>query len=316
QFDWSHPGLRNVMHLMGPAILGNAAVQINVTVNNNFASRLDDPNGPISWLGYAFRFMQLPIGIFGVAIGSATLPAISRSAAAQNFEEFRQTLSRSLGLVFLLTIPSAVGLAVLGETIVGAIYQLGRFTAADTTQTARALSCYAIGLVGYAAAKILNPAFYALQDSRTPMLISFGSIVINLVTVITMIRVFGFGHEGLALSTSAVAIFSSVGLFTVMRQRIGGIYGRNLWSSFWRVTLASALMGAAIWGTSHEIVTNFGTSKMMRFLDLAISIPVGMIVLYYICRILRVSELDLAVRSLAGPLQRKLPFLRARIANQ
>ena len=139
QFDWSHPGLRQIFMLMGPAILGNAAVQINVTVNNNFASRLDDPNGPVSWLGYAFRFMQLPLGVFGVAIASATLPSISRSAAAENFDEFRQTLSRSLGLVFVLTIPSAVGLAVLGESIVAAVYQMGEFNAFDTRQTARAL---------------------------------------------------------------------------------------------------------------------------------------------------------------------------------
>ena len=90
QFDWSHPGLRQIFRLMGPAILGNAAVQINVTVNNNFASRLPDPDGPVSWLGYAFRFMQLPLGIFGVAIASATLPSISRSAAANDFDEFRK----------------------------------------------------------------------------------------------------------------------------------------------------------------------------------------------------------------------------------
>src|SRR6202171_5223076 len=105
---------------MGPAILGNAAVQINVMVNTNFASSISDPvrgtDGPVSWLGYAFRFMQLPLGIFGVAIASATLPSISRSAAANNLDEFRRTLSRSLGLVFLLTVPSSVGLAMLGES--------------------------------------------------------------------------------------------------------------------------------------------------------------------------------------------------------
>ncbi|HYI96482.1 MAG TPA: murein biosynthesis integral membrane protein MurJ, partial [Bryobacteraceae bacterium] len=220
KIDWSHPGLRHIFRLMGPAILGNAAVQINVTINNNFASRLPDPDGPVSWLGYAFRFMQLPLGIFGVAIASATLPAISRSAAAKDFDEFRLTLSKSLGLVFVLTIPSAVGLAILGDSIVGAVYQFGAFTASDTHQTGRALACYAIGLAGYSAAKVLNPAFYALHDARTPMIISFGSIAVNLLTVIAMVKVAGFGHEGLALSTSAVAIFSSVALFTVMRNRV------------------------------------------------------------------------------------------------
>ena len=117
---------------MGPAVLGNAATQINVMVNTNFASQLGD--GPVSWLSYAFRFMQLPLGIFGVAIASATLPP-SRSAAARNYDEFRRTLSRSLSMVFLLTIPSSVGLHVLGPSIIGAIYQGGRFHVSDTYQT-------------------------------------------------------------------------------------------------------------------------------------------------------------------------------------
>ncbi|MFM2125536.1 MAG: murein biosynthesis integral rane protein MurJ, partial [Acidobacteriota bacterium] len=114
--DWSDPGLRRILTLMGPAILGNAAVQINVMVNTNFASQIADPirgfDGPVSWLSYAFRFMQLPLGVFGVAIGSATLPSISRSAALGDTDEFRRTVSNSLGTVFLLTLPSSIGLAV------------------------------------------------------------------------------------------------------------------------------------------------------------------------------------------------------------
>lgn len=316
KFDWSHPGLRHIFRLMGPAILGNAAVQINVTVNNNFASRLDDPNGPISWLSYAFRFMQLPLGIFGVAIASATLPAISRSAAANDLDAFRTTLSKSLSLVFVLTIPSAVGLAVLGDSIVAAVYQQGAFNLNDTLMTSRALACYAIGLLGYSATKVLNPAFYALHDSRTPMAISFGSIAVNFITVLTMLKLAGFGHEGLALSTSAVAIFSSVALFIVMRNRVGGIYGRNLWRTFIRVSAASALMGATVWFISHSIRNTLGISKLARFADLGVSIPIGMLVLYATCRLLGVTELDQAIKSIAGPLQRRLPFMRARISKQ
>ena len=115
RWDWSDPGLQRIFRLMGPAILGSAAVQINVMVNTNFASQIQDslrgPDGPVSWLGYAFRFMQLPLALFGVAIASATLPMISRSAASGNLEEFRGTLSHSLGMIFFLTIPSSVGLS-------------------------------------------------------------------------------------------------------------------------------------------------------------------------------------------------------------
>ncbi|MBL8295575.1 MAG: murein biosynthesis integral membrane protein MurJ, partial [Bryobacterales bacterium] len=160
--DWSHPGLRHIIQLMGPAILGGAAVQINVMVNTNFASFVSDPlrgpNGPVSWLGWAFRFFQLPLGLFGVAIANATLPTISRSLAANDHDEFRRTLSRSLAVVFLLTLPSSAGLMILGSDMIAAVYQGGKFDAYDTRQTALALSCYAIGLAGYAAAKVLTPA--------------------------------------------------------------------------------------------------------------------------------------------------------------
>lgn len=305
--NWSDPGLRRIALLMGPAILGNAAVQINVTVNSNLASQLGD--GPVSWLGFAFRFMQLPIGIFGVAIASATLPAISRSAAKSDFEEFRATLSRSLGMVFLLTVPSAVGLAVLGTSIVGAIYEHGKFTHFHTIQTANALSWYAVGLVGYSAIKVINPAFYALQDSRTPMIISFLSIVVNFFVALLTVRYFQLGHAGLAMATSSVATVSAVALFVIMRNRIGGIYGRNLWSSFLKVSIASALMGAVAYGTSLMIHREF--HRLVNFIDLAISIPLAVVVLLGTCRLLRVPELDEAVSSLAGPLRRRIPFKRA-----
>jgi putative peptidoglycan lipid II flippase len=312
--NWSDPGMRRILMLMGPAILGNAAVQINVTVNSNLASRLGD--GPVSWLSFAFRFMQLPIGIFGYAIAAATLPAVSRSVANRDFDEFRKTLSHSLGMVFVLTVPSAIGLVVLRETIVSAVFEMGNFSASDTEQTALALACYAIGLVGYAAAKVINPAFYALHDSRTPMIVSTCSIAINLATVLTLLRVAGFGHAGLALSTSAVAVFSSMALFLVMRSRVGGIYGRNLWRTFTRVTLASALMGSAVWLSSRAVAATLGSSKIARLTDLAISIPLGLVVLYIGCRLLRVGELDAAFRAVLGPLQRRLPFLRDKLSNQ
>ena len=231
---------------MAPAILGNAAVQVNVMVNTYFASQINDPirgmDGPTSWLGYAFRFLQLPLGLFGVAIGSATLPSITRSAVAGNMDEFRKTLSRSLGMVFLLTIPSSVGLIVLGRSMIGAIYQTGRFQLYDTQQTASALSCYAIGLAGYSALKVLTPAFYTLHDARTPMVVSLFSIVINFAVSYVMTTHTGFGHSGLALSTSAVALFNFVVLFVILRNRIGGIHGRALFATFLKVLAASAAM--------------------------------------------------------------------------
>ncbi|HYP13492.1 MAG TPA: murein biosynthesis integral membrane protein MurJ, partial [Bryobacteraceae bacterium] len=311
QFDWKDPGLRRILYMMGPAILGNSAVQVNVAVNSNFASWLGD--GPVSWLQAAFRFMQLPLGIFGVAIASATLPTISRSAARQDYDEFRLTLSRSLGLVFLLTIPSAVALVVLAEPVVAAIYQHGLFTAADTRQTARALAFYAIGLTGYAAVKVLSPCFYALNDSRTPMLVSLFSMGVNVVGVLIMLYAFGLGHEGLAMSTSLVAIFNGLTLFVLMRNRIGGIHGRGLWRSFVLVCIAAAVMGMAVWGTSYLVQQWLGQGKAARLVDLVISIPTGLVILFGTCRLLRVPELDMALKASARPLGKLFPFLRARI---
>jgi putative peptidoglycan lipid II flippase len=316
--DWSHPGLRRIFALMGPAIVGTAALQVNVMVNTSFAAGITDAagrviNGPVTWLNAAFRFMQLPLGLFGVAIASATLPAISRSATAGKSDEFRRTLSRSLGLVFLLTVPSSVGLAVLGEPIVATFYQGGAFTLFDTRQTALALACYAVGLAGYSAVKILAPAFYALGDSRTPMIVSLISIAINYIAASTMVRMAGLGHAGLALSTSTVATFNFLLLFGVLRIRIGGIHGRELLSSVFKVIAASAVMGAVCFASSHVMREWLGISKMARLADLAVSVPLGLGCFYSVARALRLAEMEMAGAAIAGPLMRRLRISRAKM---
>jgi putative peptidoglycan lipid II flippase len=310
RFDFSHPGLRQVMKLMAPAILGNAAVQINVMVNTNFASAITDSsghviNGPVSWLGYAFRFMQLPLGLFGVAIASATLPAISRSLAQGRMDEFRDTLSHSLGLVLLLTVPSSVGLVVLGKSMVGAVYEWGLFDAYATRQTALALSCYAVGLAGYSAIKILAPAFYALNESRTPMAVSLISIAVNFGVASAMVGPAGLGHAGLALSTSMVAIFGAVALLAALRRRIGYINGAELLGSLWKVSAAAAVMGCACWLSSRGIHHFLGSGKAAHLADVAFSVPLGAIVFYRAARALGAPELDSARAALAGPLARR-----------
>lgn len=316
-FDPKHPGLRHIVKLMGPAILGGAAVQINVMVNTYFASGILDPvrgtDGPVSWLGYAFRFMQLPLGVFGVAIAAATLPAISRSAASGDFDQFRRTLSRSLGLVFLLTIPSSVGLLLLGPAMIGAIYEGGRFEAYDTQQTALALSFFAIGLAGYAALKVLTPAYYALQDSRTPMAISLFSILINYTVAAYLVDKQWLGHAALALSTSCVALFGFLAQFWILRGRIGGMYGRDLRSSVLKISLAAAVMGAAVWASSGLVARQITPSRLQYLVDLAVSIPVGLAVFYAVCRMLRIVELEIATDALAAPLLRRLGLRRGRI---
>ncbi len=308
-FDSSHPGLQQIFRLMGPAIIGNAAVQINVTVNTNFASRLSDPlrgfDGPVSWLTYAYRFMQFPLGLFGVAVASALLPSVSRSAAVSNFEEFRKTFSRSLTLVFVLTIPSSLGLIVLGRPIIGAIFQSGRFGVYDTKQTAFALSCYSIGLLGYTGIKILNPAFYALSDARTPMYISLISILVNFCMAFVLLHYFHLGYAALALSTSSVAIVSSLSLFESLRRKLGGIEGRYLASRVVRVTAASALMALAIVLANYFISQRMTATRASYFADLAICLPLGILVFVLASRLLGVREISIASDLLIAPLRRR-----------
>jgi putative peptidoglycan lipid II flippase len=317
--NWSHPGLQQIFRLMGPAILGNAAVQINVTVNTNFASRLSDPlrglDGPVSWLTYAFRFMQLPLGLFGVAFASALLPSISRSAAVSNFDEFRKTLAQSLTLVFLLTIPSSLGLIVLGRPIIGAIFQSGRFDAYDTKQTAVALSCYAIGLLGYAGAKILNPAFYALSDARTPMYVSLLSILVNICIAVLLLKYFHLGYAALALSTSVVAIVSSLCLFEALRRKLGGIEGRYLVDRVSRISAASLLMTAAITSVHYLIGQYVTDTRRNYFGDLAICLPLGLLVFALASRLFGVHEIGVISDMFLAPLRRSFLATRARIRN-
>lgn len=308
--DWDDPGLRRIISLMGPAILGSAAVQINIVVNTNFASSLVDAvrgaNGPVSWLGCAFRFMQLPLGLFGVAMATATLPSISRSAASGNFDEFRRTLSRSLATVLLLTVPSSVGLTVLGQSIIGAIYQGGAFELYDTQQTAAALSYFAIGLLGYAGLKVLTPAFYALNDARTPMVVSLLSIAINYITAWLMINRAGAGHAGLALATSMVALFNFLVLFLILRARLGGIYGRRLVASVVKIFVSAMAMGIAVAGSNALIAAWLGVTRKAYLADLAFTIPLGLLVFYAVSKLLGIPELEPAFRSLARPLLRRL----------
>jgi putative peptidoglycan lipid II flippase len=303
------PGVRQIIRLMGPAIIGAAAVQVNVFVNTNFASAIVDPstgaitNGPVSWLNYAFRFMQFPIGVFGVAVATATLPTLSRSTANSDYGEFRQTLAHSLALVFLLCIPSAVGLAVLAKPIVALIFEHGKFTAFDTVQTANALAAYAIGLAGYGAIKVLSPAFYALNNARTPMLISLASIAVNY--LMNSLLVSRFGHIGLACSTSAVALVNFLLLALFMRRRLSGLDGRRLGSTVLRICAATIPMAIVAW-----LANDFGSALplqglMLEFVRVVTAIVLATLTFYLSCRLLRIEELNEAIESIGGKLLRR-----------
>jgi len=289
------PGTRRIATLMAPATLGVAAVQINVVVNSSFASLVSD--GAISWLSYAFRLMQLPIGVFGVAVGTTALTHLSRDAANADWDSLRATLRRGLRMVLFLTIPSTVGLALLGVPIIRLIYQHGRFTPHATFETARALSGYAIGLAAYAAIKVVAPAFYALGRTRVPLIGSVTAVAANLTWNLLTFR--RFGHVGLAVGTSIAALVNFFVLAFAFQIQIRGLITRELVLPVLRILAASAVMAAAVWFVSSrmELLTVAGSHSVSLFVAQAfVPITAGIAVYFGVARLLGVEEARTLVR--------------------
>ncbi len=299
--DFHDKGIKRVMRLMGPAIIGTSAVQVKVLVDSFIVS---DIQGGMTWLPQSFRLMQFPIGIFGVAIGVAALPTLARLGSENNIAKFRSTLSDALGLVFLLTIPSAIGLITLGEPIVRLVYQRGNFKAFDTDMVAWSLAAYSVGLAAYAAIKVLSPAFYALEDAKTPMYVAIVSIIVHVFFSYTLMTYFstvgvtparpnGFGHAGVALSTSIVASVNFLALLILMRRKIERIDTRKILKSFVKVTISSIIMSAVCWFSYQFLSDRIGNSTLFaRMIETIIPITLGGIVFIISAKLLRVRELD------------------------
>jgi putative peptidoglycan lipid II flippase len=236
-FHWNDSGIRKILILMVPSVIAASAVQINVLVNSRFASY--EGAEAVTWLNSAFRLMQLPIGVFGVAVATITLPVVSRIAADTDTSRFGPTLGRAMRLAVFLTLPSAVGLWFLANPIIGLIYEHGHFLATDTLQTGYALQFYALGLVSYSCIKVLSPAFYAINRKWTPMLVSFGTVALNLILNYVFMFKLGLGHKGLALSTTICATLNFVLLYVLMLAPASGLETGKLFSTIARCLLAT-----------------------------------------------------------------------------
>src|SRR5205814_5608725 len=244
---------------MGPSVIAASTTQVNVLVNSVFASQLGD--GPTFWLSAAFRLMQMPLGIFGVALGTVALPLLARMAAVGNMVSFRSELSRGMRLAFLMTIPSTIGLMMLAEPIMSVIYQHGRYDAFQAGEAAGALRFYAIGLSGYAALKVLVNAFYALDRRKTPMFVSFSAVGLNLLLNWMFTRHFGWGHRGLAFSTACVATSNFLILYFLMRSHLGRLESRAMLALLWRVALASAVLLGICWTGAHFLLADWAVQR-------------------------------------------------------
>ncbi len=289
--DFKDPALRDVLRLMGPGTLGLAAVQINVFINTFLATT--QPQGAVSWLSYAFRLMYLPIGLFGISIATAALPDIATHAAAGDISRVRMTMSRAFRLMLMLNVPATIGLMVLATPVVALLLERGRFTTSDTAATAAALICYAPGLLAYSAVKIASPTFYALRDSRTPVLVSVGSVAVNLIVNLALVRTFGF--KGLAAGTSLAAMVNAGFLLWLLRRRLSGIEGTRIARAFVKILAASLLMGAAAHLTMTWVTEWLpGSSTAASGTRVAAAIAVGLLGLVAAARVLRIEEFEQA----------------------
>ena len=238
-----HPGVRRIGLLMLPAIFGSAIYQLNQFIGTLLASFL--PEGSISWLYYADRLVEFPLGVFAIAISTASLPSLSKQAAEKNIDDFRDTLGHAMRLVFFITIPSMVGLIVLGRPIIQVFFGRGAFDAVSTAMTARALFYYSLGLWAFSGTRVLVSAFYALQDTKTPVKVATIAMLANL--AFSVILMGPLRHGGLALALSLASTLQFCLLLIFLRSKLGRLDLRLLMNSALKSAVASAAMGLGIY---------------------------------------------------------------------
>lgn len=302
-FHWRDSGVKAVLYLMGPSVIAASATQINVMVNTVFASSLGD--GPVFWLNIAFRLMQLPLGLFGVALGTVSLPLLARMAAAGNTEAFRSELARSMRLSFLLTLPATIGLMLLAEPIMSVLYQHGKFGAVETAQAAAALRFYAVGLCGYAALKVLINAFYAIDKRRTPMLISFLAVGLNLLLNWVFTFQLGWGHRGLAFSTGCIATINFLILYWLMRRHLKHLETTAMLALFSKALMAGSVLALTCWAGQHWLLADWPIMPFLPKLGALLATIIVAGCSFFVCALLlRIPELDALMAAVRRRLKR------------
>ncbi|HET9925359.1 MAG TPA: murein biosynthesis integral membrane protein MurJ [Methylomirabilota bacterium] len=240
-WEWRHPAVAQIAHRLWPAVFALAAVQVTVVVNTLLASLL--PAGTVSYLYYADRVMEFPLGIFGIALATAALPSMSAQAARRDFAALRATLEWALRMSAFVAVPATVGLVILGGPIVRVLFQRGEFSASDAALTAQALAGYAVGLPAFSTTRIAAQTFYALGDTRTPVLAGFLSVAVNV--VLALVLMWPLRHTGLALASSLSSYVNVLALCWLLRRRLDGPRGADLWWSLGRTLAASGVL--ALW---------------------------------------------------------------------
>src|SRR5210317_470889 len=289
RWGWRDSGVRKIGRLMLPAIFGSSVAQINLLIDTLVASFL--AAGSITWLYYADRMMEFPLGVFGVALATVILPGLSEQHAKKSRSDFSATLDWALRLVALIVVPAAVALLVLAAPILATLFFGGRFDAHDVAMSAYSLQAYAIGLLGFSLVKVLAPGYYSRQEMRTPVRIAvialLVNIVLNLLFVYAIIESgFSAPHAGLALATALAAALNAILLYRGLRK--AGVYRPgDGWS--WlvvRVGVASAAMALVLWQLAGPASTWLELGLSARIGRLALCIVAGVTAYFAVLAIL------------------------------
>ncbi len=288
-FDLSDPGLHRIFKLMIPATVGLSATQINIFINTNFAASCAE--GSVSWLYYAFRLVQLPIGVFGVALSIAMLPVLAKQAAKKDIAAMKNTMVSSLTMVFALTLPATAGLIILAEPIIRLIFEHGAFTARDTVATANTLALYSIGLFAYSANKVLVPAFYALDKTRYPVIASFLAIIVNIIIInLTIDR---FQHLAIAFSTSCTMLLNFLFLMIVLYKNLHGFSLTYLGKGLLKILLATLALSGLLWIALPYFTDWLHKSVIYQGISLCVLILAAALLYGFVLHTCKLSEMNI-----------------------
>jgi len=281
------PGLKKIIFLMIPAVIGLSPTQINIFINTNFASSCVE--GSVSWLNYAFRLVQLPIGVFGVALSIAAMPVLARHAAKNDVKGMKETMASSLTMVFSLTIPATIGLILLSQPIIHVIFERGAFTSLDTIATANTLTLYAIGLFAYSSNKILVPVFYALENTKYPLIASFIAVASNYFIIKQTID--SYQHLAIAFATSCSMIINFLFLSIVLYWKIGGYPLAYLIRALGKIIAAGIVMAGFIMLSKKYLMVAFNNNLLLSTMLLLVIITTAAIIYGSVLHLLKLQEL-------------------------
>ena len=274
KINFQHPGVRKVMFLMVPGIIAGGVSQINMLVDTILASLL--PTGSPSWLYVSDRLMQLPLGIFAIAIATVILPRLSNLFASENKEQFSSTLDWSMRLIFLIGVPAVIGLVMLAEPIILTLFERGEFRSADSSMASSSLIALAFGLLAFMLIKILTPSFFARQQPKKPMYVALASMILNAFLAWLLAFYLGYAHVGLALASTISAFFTVVTLLFILYK--DNVYNASKgWIVFlFKMSLASLVLISLLYYFGKEVDYLRQIGEFSRFLYIIKIILIGM----------------------------------------